>query len=68
MSFRQAAMVPLQLDSASNEMLERAKGFESVRGVVSRAITCRQVPIATSSDAKQVACLGTDLRGFYSKL
>src|SRR5438552_9775741 len=35
--------------------LERAKGFESVRGSVFGAMTCKQMPVATRSDAKQLA-------------
>ena len=48
--------------------MERAKGFESVRGAVAHAMTCKNGPIYASRDARQPAHCCTDPRDFYRKL
>ena len=48
--------------------MERAKGFESVRGAVAHAMTCKNGPIHASRDARQTARCCTDPRDFYRKL
>jgi hypothetical protein len=48
--------------------MERAKGFESVRGAVAHAMMCKNGPIYASRDARQPARCCTDPRDFYRKL